>query len=718
MELREFAERVLFASSIEEKLAPPGMLTDERPGSPMESPIEPGRPADLRFKTLRGSDAVPGTPDAAFPGLRNLDQGEQRGRILHFFANHELLAVEIMALALLRFPEAPPAFRQGVLHTLRDEQEHTRWYMRRMQDCGIQFGELPVSGHLWRLLAPMPSPLDYVSGLPLTFEQANLDFSHIYGRAFAEAGDTETAELLARIHHDEIAHVALGLKWFRRWKDPALDDWEAYRVQLQFPLSPSRAKGPELHPEGRRAAGLDDVFIRQLGVFGRSRGRAPAVFLFNPFAEHALAGMDPSRLSRVHRQLARDLDILPAHLSRQDDVVLVHENPTTEFLESLQQAGLPVPEFDRLENGRISSASPLHRRAIATLRPWAWAPDSIECLAPLAGRLRSDSCRAALRLDAGRAALYGKAWSANFLRSWLERIPPEPWLCPLAHVGTPVHGLDDARSVIASIRARGHHRLVVKADLGMAGSNQIRLWEPEPTASQWRWIESNVGEGRPLVVEPWLDRLADFSLQLEQSGADLQTVGYTGLVNDLRGQFVANFAEPRHASQPPTSVARHFPHVRGFSRVFRGLLDSLLPALASAFHAAGHQGPIGIDAFAYRDTDGSVRIKPIVEVNPRHTFGRLTLELMRHVAPGSSGTLRLVGIRSCPVPSEAGVRPFLSLVQQLKRTHPVIRSGNPTPRLVSGVIPLNDPERAEAFLALFQVQPGSPDPTGSLPGIA
>src|SRR5436190_22871678 len=178
MEIREFAERVLFATTLEEKLQCSGDITDEHPGRALVTPAEPGRPADLRFK-------LTGATGDSFPGTRLLEQQRERGKLLHFFANHELLATELMALVLLKFPEAPAAFRNGVLQTLKDEQEHTRLYLQRMKECGIQFGELPVSGYFWRAISGMESPMDFVASLCLTFEQANLDFARHFARGFA-----------------------------------------------------------------------------------------------------------------------------------------------------------------------------------------------------------------------------------------------------------------------------------------------------------------------------------------------------------------------------------------------------------------------------------------------------------------------------------------------------------------------------------------------------
>jgi hypothetical protein len=147
MELRALAEQILFNPSLEVKLACPDQLTDESPGSAILSDLMPARESALRFSQQRAA--------SSFPALHTLESDKTRARVLHFFANHELLATELMALVILKFPDAPKAFRRGILRTLRDEQEHTRLYVRRLAELGVDFGEFPVNGYFWKMIAPM-----------------------------------------------------------------------------------------------------------------------------------------------------------------------------------------------------------------------------------------------------------------------------------------------------------------------------------------------------------------------------------------------------------------------------------------------------------------------------------------------------------------------------------------------------------------------------------
>jgi uncharacterized ferritin-like protein (DUF455 family) len=729
MELREFAEQVLFATSLEEKLRAPGNLTDEHPGPALVTPAAPGRPANLIFKPH-------GTGDKSeFPGLHRLEQDHERGKLLHFFGNHELLATELMALVLLKFPDTPPAFRQGVLKTLRDEQEHTRLYMERMKSCGVQLGDCPVSGYFWRCVAPMEHPIDYVAGLCLTFEQANLDFAGHYGQALGTVGDTGSATLLEKIYRDEIGHVAYGLKWFRRWKNPGESDWDAFCRTLKFPLSPQRAKGFSLNVAGRKAAGLDEHFISQLNVYSQSKGRTPDVFVFNAFAEGRLAEGKKFNPTKPQAQLASDLENLPQFLCRQDDIVIVSHKPGVDFLSGIKQAGFPLPEFVQLpERGSVSRSNPTssdvsagHRpalqslaaRKLGSLRPWAWGPDSFELLKPLFASVTGEKRDDDRRFNEKIAQLYSKAWSAEFLRkisgggaalprglgkekgeAAQQRRPTDDWLCSENEIGVAVHSLEEARGVIHQIRARGHHNIVLKESYGVAGSNALRLFEPELLPTQLRWMENAFARKRELVVEPWLERLADFSAQLEMTERGLKLCGFTGLLADARGQFVANYAEPHHHKRIPAKIVSLFNAQADVSGLLLAYYHRLFAALETELRAAGFTGPIGIDAFVYRDAGGAVKLKPVVEINPRYTMGRVLVELMRQVCQNSSGAFQLVN----PAQLRAeGLENFPAYARSLAEKNPLRLEGGPAPRIREGALCLNDPATAQVCLAVFQV---------------
>jgi uncharacterized ferritin-like protein (DUF455 family) len=772
MELREFAERVLFATTLDDKLSGPALITDEHPGAAVVAPKAPGRPAELCFK-----DQGRGLKD--FPGAHRLEGERERGLLLHFFANHELLAVELMALVLLKFPDAPAAFRRGVWRTLQEEQEHTRLYLRRMKECGIQFGELPVSGYFWRTVAGMESPMDYVAGLSLTFEQANLDYCRQFAGAFGAAGDDATARLLERIYRDEIGHVAYGLKWFRRWRNPRESDWEAFCRQLKFPLSPQRAKGVTLNVEGRRKAGLDEEFINELSVYSHSRGRTPVVFVFNPFVELRIAQGRSFTPTKHQATLVRDLANLPQFLCRQDDVVLVPKRPSLTFLSAVKQAGFPLPEFVELKGQGIDERSSLRQRKLGGLRPWAWGPDAIEMLQPLFAHVTGEPIAAVVGPDGGEgrpepsptlwrfneriARLHSKAWSAEFLKKVLSKNGDSSWLCGLEEAGEVVSTIEGALAAVERLRRRGNHNVVVKKAYGLAGQGMIRLWEPRVLEKQRRWMETSLEKGQRLVVEPWLERVLDFSVQLEMTRDGLKLCGYTGLINDTRGQFQANWADSNAVRRVPGGLPAAFkgrlhefeiahgghdlsvgrdsveptferseanavsvlrkpgnrdarrartasggkvgstesrPTLRFGPANFYGFYQAIFTELEPELATAGYLGPLGIDAFIYRAVEGSLRLKPIVEINLRQTMGRLTLELMKHTCPGCVGEFRLV---NRAMARSEGCENFLDYARALARRTPLQLAGSPVPKIRAGELCLNDPAEAREYLAVFRV---------------
>lgn len=259
MELREFALEVVESESLRVKLtAAPTGLTDDSPALAVPVPMRPGRPRSL---------AILSVSDAKVPKLEGMYEPEQRRRILHSFANHELQAVELFAWALLAYPDAPAAFRRGLLHILHDEQRHTQMYIDRLEALGGRFGDYPVSGYFWNK-APglLHEPAAFVCAMSLTFEQANLDHSADYAAEARRIGDEETARLLDVVQADEIRHVAFGWRWLQRFKRDDESMWEAWRRHLAWPLQPAKAKGRHFNRNGRAAAGMDAAFIAEMAA--------------------------------------------------------------------------------------------------------------------------------------------------------------------------------------------------------------------------------------------------------------------------------------------------------------------------------------------------------------------------------------------------------------------------------------------------------------------
>ena len=113
--------------------------------------------------------------------------------------------------------------------------------------------------------------------------------------------------------------------------------------------------------------------------------------------------------------------------------------------------------------------------------------------------------------------------------------------------------------------------------------------------------------------------------------------GYTGLLNDARGQFEGNWAETHHHKRIPSKVVARFAAAADVSWLLLGFYASLFELLAEELRRREFTGALSIDAFIYRDAAGQIRLKPVVEINPRYTMGRVTVELMKQAGQGSCG---------------------------------------------------------------------------------
>lgn len=650
--MRDVAEKILLAESLEDKLTlAPELgrgIADDAPGGPITMPEAPGRPDELKIsaKALR----------VGFPGVNKLDDDHERGKMLHFLANHELMAAELMALVLLKFPDAPREYRRGVYEAMREEQMHTLMYLRRMKECGIHFGELPVNDYFWKLVAPMETPMDFVTRLNLTFEQANLDFSKHYATLFRQVGDSSTASVLEKIYLDEIGHVGHGVKWFRRWKQRGETDWRAFAKSLSFPLAPAKAKGmAPFNAEGRRLAGLDEDFISRLEVCEQSRGRTPVVHWYNPNAEsHAAAALTGKAYhpNKMEAAMEHDLEMLILAWCRRDDIALLREPPGNDHLAYLKAAGFDLPE--------VIGVGALSGRKLGGLRPWAWSPDGSRIMKDFADEV-----------------------SANLPWHWRESLP-SLWLSKecghrlnqMLAVGSGEEGVFccDFQSAQAAVdRLLGDGDVLLKSAFACAGRGHRRVKAGDDYLP---WLEKNIEKHHGVMVEPWLDRVLDFSALYEmRSGGVAEFIGMTKMENDAHGRFQGIRVYPKWGTGLDRSVSEFLFRDAEINQYYGERMPKALAELLE-----GYLGPVGVDAMVFRRGDGSLGLRHVVELNVRMTMGRVALELQRKTKPGASGWLRVLRKNQL---EKAG----------LSSTCPQVIN-NPH-------IMINDPDKAREFVAVW-----------------
>lgn len=581
MELRDFAERILTGGSLADKLEGAELFTDATPGRPTWVDA-PARPPELRFAEDGGRLPT------------SLEHPRDRGLLLHRFANHELLALEIMASTLLRFPDAPAAFRFGLARTMVEEQRHLRLYLERMGATGVALGECPVNAFFWRWTQDIGSPWDYVLRMPLTFEQANLDFTRTWRARFAELGDAETVAALDVVYADEIGHVRGGLALFRQWKDPAVDEWDAWERGLAMPLSPMRARGPVVDREGRRAAGFTDAWIDRLELYARSKGRPPRVYAMNPGCEDEVAR--PGHTPRASlAALAHDLAPLFTLVAGAEDVVITPRPPGAAWRRQLVDAGLALPEY-------VVSAAELAGRKTSGCVPWGQSPDAARLFAPLESPAWAPATR--------------DAYSKVVAMQWRKELEP-------ASEGHVCVSLAEAEAAAA----RGW---ILKAPWSTAGRDRKR--GPLDDAGR-AWAARVLAEQGALRAEPWRERVLDLSFHLDLGDTD-RFVGTCRFDTTPNGQFSGTRPGRWLLGEPPEIR-------RALSGRLRPTGEALAALLGPRLRALGVRGPVGVDAFLWRDGD-TLRLDPLVEVNPRWTMGRLSLALDRRVHPHATARWRFV----------------------------------------------------------------------------
>jgi len=176
----------------------------------------------------------------------------------------------------------------------------------------------------------------------------------------------------------------------------------------------------------------------------------------------------------------------------------------------------------------------------------------------------------------------------------------------------------DAHVADGGAAASPDGRWVCKAPWTAAGRD--RAHGQGPAAGEVRGRVGNLlARTGELVFEPWLDRLADAgACAMIAADGSVEVAPPHGLASSAAGSFVG------------IDVAAD-----GLGAAERAQLVAVTRAAALAVACTGYRGPLGVDAFAYRDATGARAFHPLCEINARYTFGAVARALARRLGGGT-----------------------------------------------------------------------------------
>lgn len=205
---------------------------------------------------------IPGRPDR--PLLvpprqliaRRLGSIEGRAALIHAVAHIEFNAINLALDAAYRFRGMPEAFYADWLLVAADEARHFEMLVSRLQSLGFSYGDFPAHNGLWETACNTAhSCLIRMALVPRVLEARGLDVTPGMIERLRSVGDSVSAEVLAIILREEVAHVAIGTRWFLYCCDTAGVEPESTFLDLIRAHAGNMVRKP-FNVEARQRAGF------------------------------------------------------------------------------------------------------------------------------------------------------------------------------------------------------------------------------------------------------------------------------------------------------------------------------------------------------------------------------------------------------------------------------------------------------------------------------
>src|SRR3982074_1327466 len=124
--------------------------------------------------------------------------------MIHLHMANEMTSVDMAAVCVAEFPDAPWGLRMELARQAWDESRHVRVLYRRVKEMGGFKGEFPVSTLEWDMTCAVDNLVGRITIQNRTLEAGAMDVIGALSVNFRRLGDERTAGLLDALNVAEI----------------------------------------------------------------------------------------------------------------------------------------------------------------------------------------------------------------------------------------------------------------------------------------------------------------------------------------------------------------------------------------------------------------------------------------------------------------------------------------------------------------------------------
>ncbi len=401
----------------------------------------------------------------------------------------------------------------------------------------------------------------------------------------------------------------------------------------------------------------------------------PNVYVFNPTCEYAIANGNASwQPNKLLQKMEADLASLPLFFAKSTDRLIVPQLPSKQYLSSLQETGIHLPEF--ITPQMLVSSPP---KAINELRPWGWSPAIHKRLAALKNNCSPDfKTSPVFNWKPEAQNLYSKKFAQEILYKLTQKFPSQ-------------HFIDN--SMLTQVCKTQHEietllekwgKLMIKAPWSSSGRGLQTIRKTPVHPKIWDKVLGIIKNQHSAIVEPYLNKVIDLAFQFELRKGKIQFLGFSNFSTDHKGQYIGNSLNGLSENLP--NEVKNFVHF-----VPSIILSPLIEILEASELATNYEGFFGVDTLIYSTKDGELKINPCLEINIRYNMGLLSLYLEKLISDNKKGIFR-----TWYQPGSS----FFSFKNEMENKHPLVLIDG---KVESGFFALTEARKDTLFGAYFLV---------------